>query len=147
MCGDFEEDDVLDEKLFERFITLAGQFDVTPDKQKKSSPFNLGRTTDRRQYMEELFRAGLLRSANDAKHIPEPGDHMDAIAIQAVVFGRLSGFLAGQLPPESNIMKAAMESYLEGYNEAQEKTAVLDSEDDHHHHHHGEHGHHHGHGH
>ena len=145
MCGEFEEDDLLDEKLFERFIKLANQFDVFPEQQKKKSPLDLGKTEDRRQYMEDLFKAALVRSVNDAKHIPDAGDHMDAVAIQAIVFGRLAGFLAAQLPPESNIMKAAMESYLEGYSEAQSKNAVLDTDD--HHHHHGNHGHHHHHSH
>lgn len=142
MCGEFEEDDLLDDQLFTRFISLVSQFDVVPDSEKKKSSIDLGASEDRRQYMDELFRAGLMRSANDAKHIPEDGDHMDAIAIQSVVFGRLAGFLAAQLPPESNVMKAAMESFLEGYSEAQDKNAVLDA-DDHHHHH----GHHHGHSH
>lgn len=145
MCGEFEEDDLLDEQLFDRFVALAAQFDVAPEKQKMQSPLDLGETKDRRTYMDELFKAGLVRSVNDAKHIPDAGDHMDAVAIQAIVFGRLAGFLAAQLPPESNIMKAAMESYLEGYSEAQDKNAVLDADD--HHHHHGNHGHHHGHSH
>lgn len=141
MCGEFEEEDLLDEQLFNRFLTLAKTFGVRPEPGNKKSDLNLNDSEDRRVYMEQLFKAGLTRVTNDAQHIPQDGDHMDAVAIQAVVFGRLAGFLAGQLPPESSIMKASMESFLDGYNEALEKNKALVEEEGHHHHHHHGHSH------
>ena len=140
MCGEFEEEDFLDEQMFNRFLTLAKTFGIRPEPGNKQSELDLNRSEDRRIYMDQLFKAGLTRAVNDAQHIPQEGDHMDALAIQAVVFGRLAGFLAGQLPPESNMMKASMESFLEGYNEALEKNHALVEEEGHHGHAHG-HGH------
>lgn len=135
MCGEFEDEDFVDEQMFSRFLKLAQTFGVRPEPGNKASDLNIAEAEDRRVYMEQLFRAGLVRSTNDAQHIPEDGDRMDALALQAVVFGRLAGFLAGQLPPESNLMKASMESFMDGYNEALEKNKALAEEEDHHHHH------------
>lgn len=133
MCGDFEEDDLHDDHLFNRFLELAHQLGVKPSAESLKSHLNLQNTDEREQYMTELFNAGLLRSVNDVQFIPKAGEKGETIAIQAIVFARLAGFLAAQLPAESNMMRALMEATLAGFGDAQQQ--VHDWEEHGHHHH------------
>lgn len=131
MCGDFDHDDQLDNELFSRFLAAADKLGARPGKNPEQGAMAPMDDAARSNYMDLLFQAGLVRSANDAVHIP-PGERMDAVASQAIVFARLAGFLAGQLPASANLLKPAMEALLDGMNQAEE------APDDHgHHHHHG----------
>ncbi len=149
MCGEFEEEDYLDETMFRRFLALARSFGVRPADGNKKSDMDLSQDEDRTQYMKELFSAGLVRSVNDAQFIPQDGERMNAVAVQSIVFARLAGYLAGQLPGEANMTKATMEAMLDGFSEAQDAAKAWDEHEGGHHHHHGHHhhGHSHGHGH
>lgn len=129
MCGEFDEEDYIDERLFGRFVQLAGQHGVRPTDPGSDAPHRLSEQAERTHYMEQLFRAGLTRAVNDAGNLPQ-GERMDAVAGQAIVFARLAGFLAGQLPPGADVLRPAIEALLEGHNEPKERT--------HAHHHHGE---------
>ena len=45
------------------------------------------------------------------------GQRVDAIAAQAIAFARLAGFLAGQLPPEADLYRTALEAFGDGHAE------------------------------
>jgi len=53
---------------------------------------------------------------NDASNLPR-GEHMDALAGQAIVFARLAGFLAGQFPPETDLFRTISGAMLDAHNE------------------------------
>ena len=116
MCGDFDDLDRVDDELFERFIALAGHFGVTPGQPDDNAPVRLTEEDTRAAYMKDLFRAGLTRSVNDAASLPH-GEHMDALAGQAIVYARLAGFLAGQFPPQTDLFRTVSGALLEGHSE------------------------------
>ena len=116
MCGDFDDDDQIDDELFHRFIELAGHFGVSPEQSDENAPIRLAEENMRAAYMHDLFRAGLTRSVNDAANLPH-GEHMDALAGQAIVFARLAGFLAGQFPPQTDLFRTVSGALLDGHNE------------------------------
>jgi len=135
MCGDFEEDDLLDDHLFNRFLELAQHLGVQPSQESLKGHLNLNNAQEREQYMSELFNAGLLRSVNDVQFVAKAGEKGETLAIQAIVFARLAGFLAAQLPPESNMMRALMEATLDGSGDAQQQLHDWEEHGHHHHHH------------
>lgn len=117
MCGDFDEDERIDEELFERYALRLEQYGVLVEAGGADAPQQLDSEERRAGYMKELFRAGLTRSARDSASLPQ-GDRMDGVAGQALVFARLAGFLTAQLPPDSDLFRAASAALLDGYNEA-----------------------------
>ena len=117
MCGEIDEQERIDEELFERFLSLAGHFGVIPGTPGRDAPAQLDDQNARGAYLEGLFRAGLTRAATDAAALPE-GSRMDAVAGQAIAFARLAGFLAGQLPPDSDLFRTAVNALMEGHGEA-----------------------------
>lgn len=116
MCGDFDDHDQFDDELFERFIELTGRFGVTPGQPGDNAPVRLTEEAARTAYMKDLFKAGLARSVNDAANLPQ-GEHMDALAGQAIVFARLAGFLAGQFPPQTDLFRTVSGALLDGHRE------------------------------
>ena len=116
MCGDFDDHDRFDDELFERFIELAGRFGVTPGQTNGNAPVRLTEEATRAAYMKDLFKVGLTRSVNDAANLPH-GEHMDALAGQAIVFARLAGFLAGQFPPQTDLFRTVSGALLDGHRE------------------------------
>lgn len=116
MCGDFDENERIDEELFERFVEIAGRYGVAPSASSPSCPPSLDDEETRAAYTAELFTAGLSRSLTDAAGLP-PGERMDAVAGQAIVFARLAGFLAGQFPPEADLYRTISAAMLDGHRE------------------------------
>lgn len=116
MCGEFDDNERIDEELFDRFLEQAQQFGVNPEPESENTPVNLESEEARANYMEGLFRAGLKRCANDAANLPL-GERMDAIAGQAIVFARLVGFLTAQFPPEVDLFRTVTAALHDGYNE------------------------------
>ncbi len=116
MCGDFDDHDRFDDELFERFIELTGRFGVTRGQPGGNAPVRLADEDARAAYMKDLFRAGLTRSVNDAANLPQ-GEHMDALAGQAIVFARLAGFLAGQFPPQTDLFRTVSGALMDGHSE------------------------------
>lgn len=136
MCGDFDEQERIDEELFERFVEMTRHYGVAPAATGHASAPQLDTEAERAAYMEALFRAGLTRCVNDAGNLPY-GERMDALAGQAIVFARLAGFLAGQFPPEADLFRMITGAMLDGHHERQQ----FPDHDDH------DHGHSHGHSH
>ena len=116
MCGDFDDPDRFDDELFGRFIELAGRFGVTPVQADGNTPIRLTEEESRAAYMKDFFKAGLTRSVNDAANLPH-GEHMDALAGQAIVFARLAGFLAAQFPPHTDLFRTVSGALLDGHGE------------------------------
>lgn len=143
MCGELDEDILFDDEVFARLTALARRHGV----EVLGEPAPLGDIAEgdgRRAYMDGLFNAGLTRALSDAKAAGE-GARVDAIANQAIVFARLAGFLAGQLPPAADLLKTTMEALLDGHAEPARAAAAMRAHDHHHHDHDHdhEHGHHH----
>lgn len=130
MCGEFEEEDYIDDHLFGRLLQMAGKHGVAPGGAGTDRPPELSSPEARSQYMTGLFKAGLTRALNDADQLPQ-GERMDAVAGQAIVFARLAGFLAGQLPPGADVLRPTIEALMEGHREPAEWAHA--HEHDHHH--------------
>ena len=116
MCGEIDEQEQIDDELFERFIELTQRYGVLPKRNANSGPSQLDSEDARKDYMEDLFKAGLTRCLNDAAGLPN-GERMDAIAGQAIVFARLAGFLAAQFPPDADLFRTVTGAVFDGHNE------------------------------
>lgn len=116
MCGDFDEQETLDEELFQQFIERAGHLGVTPATASTRTPARLDSEEVRAEYLNGLFRAGLARCLNDAAGLPQ-GDRMDALAGQAIVFARLAGFLAAQFPPEADRFRTVISAVVDAHGQ------------------------------
>lgn len=116
MCGDLNEQEQIDDELFERFIELTQRFGVLPEPNANGGPSQLDSEDTRKKYMEDLFRDGLTRCLNDAASLPN-GERMDAVAGQAIVFARLAGFLTAQFPPESDLFRTITGAVFDGHSE------------------------------
>ncbi len=116
MCGDFNEQEQVDDELFERFMELTKRFGVLPEADPNGGPSQLDSEDARKEYMEDLFKAGLTRCINDAAGLPN-GERMDAVAGQAIVFARLAGFLSAQFPPEADLFRTVTGAVFDGHSE------------------------------
>lgn len=116
MCGEFEEEDYIDDHLFGRLLQMAGKYGVVPAEAGEIGPSDLSTQEARSQYMTGLFQAGLTRALNDANNLPT-GARMDGVAGQAIAFARLAGFLAGQLPPGADVLRPVIDALMEGHRE------------------------------
>jgi hypothetical protein len=116
MCGDIEDQERIDDELFEHFVAAARHFGAQPKLNGHAAPLQLDSESNRADYMQDLFRAGLTRCLNDAAGLPR-GERMDAIAGQAIVFARLAGFLVAQFPPEADLFRTVTGAVFDGHNE------------------------------
>lgn len=121
MCGDFDENDKIDEELFDRLLEQASRFGVAPVSSGSDDPAPLDSKEKRFAYTQKLFAAGLRRSLSDASALPV-GERMDAIAGQAIVFARLAGFLAGQFPPNADLYRTISAAMLDGHDQRDESS-------------------------
>lgn len=115
MCGDLDEDTALDNEVHARFVSCARRAGAQSGEPAAGVP-DLVDPAGRGSYMQSLFTAGLTRALNDAQGVAE-GQRVDAIAAQAIAFARLAGFLAGQLPPEADLYRTALEAFGDGHAE------------------------------
>ena len=116
MCGDFDDQERIDEELFEHFVELIGQLGVDVRQAGNGAPARLETEAERATYMDALFRAGLTRCVNDAANLPI-GERMDALAGAAIVFARLAGFLTAQFPPDSDLFRMVTGAVMDGHAE------------------------------
>lgn len=116
MCGEFDDQEHIDDELFERLIERTQHFGVVPKTGTSSGPSQLESEESRKAYMDDLFKAGLTRCVNDAAGLPN-GGRMDAVAGQAIVFARLAGFLTAQFPPETDLFRSVTAAVFDGHNE------------------------------
>ena len=113
MCGELDDDVQVDNDIFQRFLLIARNHGAVPQSNANTLP-DLEEAAGRSAYMDTLFAAGLVRAVSDAAAASE-GQRIDAIAAQAIAFARLAGFLAGQLPPESDLFRTAIEALTDGH--------------------------------
>lgn len=116
MCGDFDDQERIDEELFERFADLIRHFGVEPRTNGSDAPLQLDTQDGRAAYLDQLFRAGLTRCVSDGASLPI-GERMDALAGQAIVFARLAGFLAAQFPPDADLFRMVTGAVVDGHSE------------------------------
>ena len=138
MCGDLDDDSELDAEALARFLLTAKRAGVLPA--GGGATPDLAARAGRATYMDGLFNAGLARALADAQ-AAETGQRIDAVAAQAIAFARLAGFIAGQLPPESDLFRTAIEALMDGHAEPRRIAEAERAR------HVREHGHDHGHGH
>ena len=116
MCGDLDEQERIDDELFDRFIELTRRFGVHPETNANGGPSQLDSEDARKKYTDNLFNAGITRCLNDAASLPN-GERMDAVAGQAIVFARLAGFLTAQFPPEADLFRTVSGAVFDGHSE------------------------------
>jgi len=116
MCGDLEEDTAFDDLIYRRFTDFARNYGAEPQPDIRTLPHDLTEPEGRGAYMSGLFGDAMMRAVNDTAAAAE-GSRADAIAGQAIVFARLAGMLAAQLPPESDTFRIAMEAFMDGHGE------------------------------
>lgn len=143
MCGDVEDDHSLDDEIMARIAYVVSGHGVRPDTLTARTEPPLASDEDRPAYMDQLFRRVLNHAISDLSAVPQ-GLRAETIANQAVVFARLAGFLAGNLPPAADMTRETLEAMLDGQAEVGRTMRRL--RDEHHGHSH-DHDHDHGHGH
>jgi len=116
MCGEIDEQERIDEELFERFLNLVRKYDITPVTSGQIAPTHLDDESARNAYMNSLFKGALTRTVNDAANLSS-GERMDVLAGQAIVFARIAGFLAAQFPPENDLFRTTIAALMEGHKE------------------------------
>lgn len=131
MCGDIEDDTGHDDVIYGRLVTHARRYGAVPG-DRGPLPQDLADPQGRGDYMDGLFRDALNRAVRDAAAATE-GTRADAIASQAIVFARVAGFLAAQLPAGADLFRSSMEAFMDGHGEV----AHGHRHDHHHHHDHG----------
>lgn len=131
MCGELDDDIQLDQDIFQRFLRIARHHGVVPRDDQEPLP-DLEEAAGRSAYMDTLFSAGLVRAVSDTAAAPE-GQRVEAIAAQAIALARLAGFLAGQLPPEADLFRAAIEALTDGYAMPVRTAEALRHDHEHHH--------------
>jgi hypothetical protein len=150
MCGDVEDERQNDDELVARLLYIAGGYGVTQETLTARTAPPLASDDARPAYMADLFRRVLNHAVSDLQAIPS-GYRADTIANQAVVFARLAGFLAGQLPPGDDMTRSMLEALLDGQAEPARTLQRLrdrdhghshDHDHDHEHDHDHDHGHH-----
>ena len=141
MCGDLDESVQIDEEIYSRYLKFAKHYKLAPGGNNQRNVEVLAKEKSPAPYMEALFADLLQQGVNDTSMMPE-GMHADAIANQVIVLARLAGFLAGQVPPATDLYRGAMEAFADGYAEP---VRLFKEQNDHHGHSHDHaHGHQHG---
>jgi hypothetical protein len=141
MCGELDDNVQIGQDLLEKLKVMSGMLGLTPEG-GVAGPKGLEAAEGRATYMESLFNAGLTRALADS-NAAEPEEIVDAIASQAIAFGRLAGFMAGQLPPEADLFRTTMEAMMEGHAETARLVRQYRQNQDHAHGHSHDHDHHH----
>ena len=116
MCGEIDENSLIGQEILERLTVMSGMLGVKAVDVGGPAPDALASAEGRAAYMEQIFRAGLTRALSDSTSV-ESEDAVDAVAAQAIAFGRLAGFMAGQLPPEADLFRSVVEAVTAGYAE------------------------------
>jgi hypothetical protein len=135
MCGELDDEKRFDDELVSRLLYIARAYGVTEATVTARSGAPLTGDSDRPAYMSDLFRRVLNHAVGDLLAVPE-GQRTETIANQAVVFARLAGFLAGQLPPGDDMMRSTLEALLDGQAEPARTFAHLRDHDHGHDHEH-----------
>ncbi len=115
MCGELDDDSPgrkLEDHLYLSFLAhtrrlLAEQARARPDDAAPSA------------YADRLFSDALNRCSRDCERLDE-NSRYDTLAMQALVFARLAGFLASHVALNEDPMRKTMEALMHGYTEAEQ---------------------------
>jgi hypothetical protein len=129
MCGDLDGDTALDEELFAWLLANAKSHGAAPAAARQDS---VAGEPGSNEYMTAVFRGALTRALTHVDAAPE-GARADAIRSQAIVLARLAGFLAGHLPPESDVFRDLVDALMDGNREPQQMAAEERRDHEHHH--------------
>jgi hypothetical protein len=111
MCGDLDEDNERDQKLFARLLKHAKA--VLAQHGAHTSEGELDR------YLDTLFSDLLSRGLRDLEQV-DGTERTDRFAMQPLVFARLAGFLAAHLPASEDPQRRVIEALMLGYSEAEQ---------------------------
>lgn len=139
MCGDIDEEALFEEEVVGQLLALAGRLGGAPPDIPAGGTRSLS-GDGASEYMQELFLSTMARTVTDTVSVVE-GQRADAIANQAIVLARLAGFLAGQFPAETGLLRTVMEAMLDGHAEPS-RMRQQEEAHGHHGHHHDDHHHH-----
>lgn len=128
MCGEIEAETPVDLQIVGHFRDLAQRY---LDRAAETAGGDDGGHAAH-GYMDHLFGAVLGKCVEDLDRAGEAAS-LEQLRAQAIVLARLSGLLAGQLPPDLDGLPAAMDAMLVGYRETEQSH---DHGHDHDHHHH-----------
>jgi hypothetical protein len=138
MCGDVDEEaGEGEDALYARFLARAR---TLLEERPQGKPG--GASADPYAYMDKLFADALARCVRDGEEATQDARYR-RLALQALVFARLAGFLAGHLALEEDPLRQVIEALMRGYAEAGPAEADHDHDHDHDHGHDHEHEHHH----
>lgn len=113
MCGDLEDDTRLDDQLFAWLVANAKAHGAAPDAAATSAGTG---EPGSNVWMSEQFRAALSRALAEIAAAPE-GARAEALGNEAIVLARLAGFLAGHLPPDTDIFRNLVDALMDGHRE------------------------------
>ncbi len=113
MCGELEDEGpvALEEHLYGAFLAHARALLIEQGKRKGQDVQSAA------AYADELFAAALTRCRNDCEAKDEE-ERYGTLAMQALVFARLAGFLASHLALQEDPLRKVMEAMMHGYSEA-----------------------------
>lgn len=134
MCGEIGEDTSINTEIHERLLAIARQMDVTTGV-NSAMPQDLASAQGRTGYMDRIFSQGLEHALADVNGAAED-EKVDALACLAIALGRLSGFIAGNLPPDADLFKAVIDAVSTGHGEPGAIAAKMRAKSAGHHHHH-----------
>jgi hypothetical protein len=115
MCGDLE-DTRLDDELFAWLVANAKAHQVAPGEPARSSSAPPAGEPGSSAWMGHRFRGALSEALSAIAAAPE-GARAEAVGSQAIVLARLAGFLAGHLPPETDIFRNLVDALMDGHRE------------------------------
>ncbi|HSM42454.1 MAG TPA: hypothetical protein VK862_17015 [Afifellaceae bacterium] len=144
MCGEIDEQAMVGQDLLEQARVMAGMLGVKVGVAPTDhGPAGLADASGRAAYMDKVFNTGLASALADMNSAAED-EVVDVVASRAIALARLTGFMAGQLPPEADLFRAVIEAVTAGHAEPARLVEAYRKKHDHHHgsdhdHHHHDH--------
>ena len=116
MCGDFDEETIdMERETCERFLTAARRMIGHDAAGRRTEGLGTDMSRDDLHgYMSRLLAEVLGACVDDIGNASEPNRY-GLIRAQAVVFARLGGFLAAQLPASQDPLRDITEAAMDGY--------------------------------
>lgn len=117
MCGELDDDAVLGDELYDHLQLLARRYPAADGDASRLDAFDDTTAPEAaHHYMDRLF-ADLLKMCIDDSGEVSASHRVDVMMAQSVVFARLAGLIAGQLPPSAETLRNGIEALMDGYNE------------------------------
>ncbi len=128
MCGDIEEDDRVETALYDRFVGHARAVAARVERRPAGGDALTA-------YLDGLYAGTLAACTRDAERADE-SERYRVMAMQAVVFARVAGFLSAHVARTEDPLRKAIDALMHGYGEADHASPDHGHDHDHGHHHH-----------